>query len=143
MSRVVSEAYHQAKLAEAHRQIAALQETVLDLRRKLLKPSLRFPNEWGLWRSEDHVLGVLIDAAPEAVGRERLAIAFAERTDRRNGDDYVRQRIHFLRKKLAQLGFGDIKPRYCVGYYLTAADAAQIKLAAARAFAACRSEAVS
>lgn len=135
MSEMVSRAYHEAKLAEAYRQIAALQETVLDLRRKLLTTTTRFPTAWGLWRSEAHVLALLIDAAPEAVGRERLFIALTERIDREMNDALLSTRIGMIRAKLAKLGFGRIEPRYKVGYYMSADDASHIKSEAARLLA--------
>lgn len=138
MSEMVSKAYHESTVADLHRQIFALQQSVIDLRRKLLKPQLRFPIAWRLLRSEDHALGLLVDAAPEAVGRERLFIAFNERTDREMNDVYLTTRVAMVRRKLEALGFGRIEVRHRVGYYITAATATQIKIEAARALNALR-----
>lgn len=125
---------YQAEINKLHRQIATLQDTVLDLRRKMLPP-LRFPATWKLRRKEDRALGLLIDAAPAAVSRAQLKIAFSGRTSGDLNDANLNVVIGTLRKKLEALGCGRIKACHGAGYYLSVADAKQIQLKAARAAA--------
>ncbi|KPF98826.1 hypothetical protein IP86_10920 [Rhodopseudomonas sp. AAP120] len=138
MSDVVSKAYHQATVAELHRQIATMQETIVDLRRKLVPQKPRFPNAWKLSAPQDRMLAALIDSAPIAVSHERLMIAACGRTGGDILPNTLTMHVSLLRRRLLTLGFGRVESHWNVGYFLSDATAGTIKLEAARALAVTR-----
>ncbi|MFZ5739621.1 MAG: hypothetical protein ACOY6K_22365 [Pseudomonadota bacterium] len=136
MSEMVSKAYHEAKLAEAYRQIETMQETIVELRRKLLPQRRRFPTQWKLSPAQDRMLAGLVDSAPLAVSHERIKIAACGLAGGDILPNTLTMHVCFLRKKLLALGFGRIESHWSVGYFLRQEHAAAIKLEAARALAA-------
>ncbi len=138
MSGMVSKAYHEAEVQKLHQQIETMQDTIIDLRRKLAPQRRRFPTQWRLSPVQDRMLAALVDSAPLAVGHERMMIAACGRTGADILPNTLTMHVSLLRKKLLSLGFGRIESHWGVGYFLRAEHAAAIKLEAARALAAGR-----
>ncbi|ACE99215.1 response regulator receiver protein [Rhodopseudomonas palustris TIE-1] len=138
MSEVVSKAYHEATVRTLHQQIETMQDTIIDLRRKLLPQKPRFPTQWKLSPHQDRMLAALVDNAPNAVSHERMMIAACGRTGGDILPNTLTMHVSLLRRKLLSLGFGRIESHWNVGYFLRDDHAAAIKLEAARVLGSSR-----
>ena len=128
----------QHQVAQLHRQVAELQNTVLDLRRKLL-PAQRYPASWGLSRCQDRILALIIDNAPHAVSYERVAIAASGLIDNEMSMDTLKKHVSLLRSTMRSIGVPHaIKAQYGVGYYMPVEQAKVIKARAEREVKRCQ-----
>jgi DNA-binding response OmpR family regulator len=138
MSAVVSKAYHEATVKKLHQQIETMQDTIIDLRRKLLPQKPRFPTQWKLSPHQDRMLAALVDNAPIAVSHDRMKVAACGRISVDILPNTLTMHVSLLRRKLLTLGFGRIESHWSVGYFLREETAAAIKLEAARVLGSSR-----